>query len=405
MAGLITLEDIRVAQRRLAGVAVRTGLYRVDAARLKATGFAELPFELYVKAENEQPIGSFKLRGAYNRIAQLTAEELGRGVITYSSGNHAQGVAYAARALGAKAVIVMPDNAPANKIDATKALGAEVVLVGPASSERRAKAEEMAAAHGYAVIPPYDDPAIIAGQGTCGLEIVEQLGLVGRTDGSVEDGWEKGADGGGGSDASGSFASLRMTAITGDAAREGERTVGERIRGELTEGLGADVVILSPVSGGGLLGGISTAVKLACAEGRAEGASRRDGPRVQVWGAEPELAADAKESFETKTLVEWTAARTTRTISDGLRTQSLGVLNFEHILRYVDGIVTVSEEEIVAAMRAMLAATGLVAEPSGAVTLAAALFHHAELPTCEKMVAVLSGGNIEPGMFARVQIR
>src|SRR5271165_3837814 len=139
MAGLITLEDIRGAQRRLAGVVVRTGLHRVQPERLLAAGFAELPFELYLKAESEQPIGSFKLRGAYNRIAQLSAEELKRGVITYSSGNHAQGVAYAARALRAKAVIVMPDNAPTNKIDATRALGAEVVLVGPASSERKAK--------------------------------------------------------------------------------------------------------------------------------------------------------------------------------------------------------------------------------------------------------------------------
>ena len=145
--------------------------------------------------------------------------------------------------------------------------------------------------------------------------------------------------------------------------------------------------MLSPVSGGGLLSGIATAVKLGA-----------PGGNVQVWGAEPELAADAKESFDTKTLVEWTAAQTTRTISDGLRTQSLGRLNFEHIVRYVDGIVTVSEDEIVAAMRAMWVATGLVAEPSGAVTLAAALFHHGELPNCDRMVAVLSGGNIEPAL-------
>jgi threonine dehydratase len=254
-------------------------------------------------------------------------------VITYSSGNHAQGVAYAARALGAKAVIVMPENAPAVKIEATRALGAELVLVGPASSERMAKALELAAAHGYTVVPPYDDPAIIAGQGTCGLEILEQLG-----------------------------------------------------------GIDNGVVVLSPVSGGGLLSGIATAVKLAA-----------PGAGVQVWGAEPELAADAKESFDTKTLVEWTAAQTTRTISDGLRTQSLGLLNFEHILRYVDGIVTVSEEEILAAMRVMRTATGLVAEPSGAVTLAAALDHHAELPKCERLVAVLSGGNIEPGLRAELE--
>jgi threonine dehydratase len=341
MAQIITLDEIRQAQRRLAGVAVWTGLHRVSPERMRLSGLAELPFDLYIKAESEQPIGSFKLRGAYNRIAQLSKEELGRGVITYSSGNHAQGVAYAARALGARAVIVMPENAPEVKIEATKALGAEVVLVGPASSERRAKAEELARAHGYTIIPPYDDAAIIAGQGTCGLEILEQLGVIGPDVSKAP-----GADGGGG------------------------------------------VVVLSPVSGGGLLSGIAAAVKLA-APPQWEG-------RIEVWGAEPELAADAKESFDTRTLVEWPAEMTTRTRCDGLRTQSLGKLNFAHILRFVDGIVTVSEDEILRAMRAMLAATGMVAEPSGAVTLAAALFHHSELPRCQRLVAVLSGGNIEP---------
>lgn len=330
---LVSLDEIKAAQRRIAEVAVRTGLYRVAPERLREAGVAELPFALWIKAENEQPIGSFKLRGAYNCIAQLSAESLCRGVITYSSGNHAQGVAFAARALGTKAVIVMPDNAPAVKIEATKALGAEVVLVGAGSKERRAKAEEMATEFGYTIVPPYDDPAIIAGQATCGLEILEQLE-------------EAGAKG--------------------------------------------STVILSPVSGGGLLSGVASAVKLSGAT------------CVQVWGTEPELAADAKESFDTKTLVEWPAAKTTRTISDGLRTQSLGTLNFEHIVRFVDGILTVNEIEIVAAMRAMFDTTGLVAEPSGAVTLAAALFHHAELPPCEHMVAVLSGGNIEPEMRQRV---
>jgi len=341
MAQIITLDEIRQAQRRLAGVAVWTGLHRVSPERMRLSGLAELPFDLYIKAESEQPIGSFKLRGAYNRIAQLSKEELGRGVITYSSGNHAQGVAYAARALGARAVIVMPENAPEVKIEATKALGAEVVLVGPASSERRAKAEELARAHGYTIIPPYDDAAIIAGQGTCGLEILEQLGVIGP-----------------------------------DASKaSGANAAG-------------GVVVLSPVSGGGLLSGIASAVKLA--------APPQWERRIGVWGAEPELAADAKESFDTRTLVEWPAEMTTRTRCDGLRTQSLGKLNFAHILRFVDGIVTVSEDEILRAMRAMLAATGMVAEPSGAVTLAAALFHHSELPRCQRLVAVLSGGNIEP---------
>jgi threonine dehydratase len=334
MPTLVTLAEIQAAATRIAGVAVRTGLYPVDRTRLRAAGIEELPFELYIKAESEQPIGSFKLRGAYNRIAQLSADELARGVITYSSGNHAQGVAYAARVLGTKAVIVMPNNAPVVKQEATKALGAEIVLVGPASSERKAKAEELAAEFGYTIVPPYDDPAIIAGQGTCGLEILEQLG-------------------------------------------------------ELAGG----VVVLSPVSGGGLLSGIATAVKLGMPEGA----------RVQVWGAEPEVAADAKESFYTKTLVEWPAAKTTRTICDGLRTQSVGVRNFAHILKFVDGIVTVAEDEIRAAMRVMLVAVGLTAEPSGAATLAAALFHSQELPACEKMVAVLSGGNIEPELKGELE--
>jgi threonine dehydratase len=293
-------------------------------------GMPGLPYEVWVKCESAQPIGSFKLRGAFNMIAQLTPEALAKGVITYSSGNHAQGVAYGARALGAKAVIVMPDNAPAVKIEATRALGAEVVFVGPASSARKEKAEELAAEFGYSIIPPYDHPHIIAGQATCGLEIAQEMPDV-------------------------------------------------------------DLVI-SPVSGGGLLSGTATAVKL-CAEVGICNAS------VKVWGAEPELAADAKESFETGKLVEWPAALTSRTIGDGLRTQSLGELNFEHILRYVDGIVAVSEDEILEAMRVLLEHTELVPEPSGAVTTAAALFHANELPVAKKVVVVLSGGNIDPALL------
>jgi threo-3-hydroxy-L-aspartate ammonia-lyase len=156
------------------------------------------------------------------------------------------------------------------------------------------------------------------------------------------------------------------------------------------------VVILSPVSGGGLLSGIATAVKLAARDSNGE-------CRAQVWAVEPELAADATESFRTKKLVEWPAEKTTRTICDGLRTQSMGERNFAHVMRYVDGMVNVSEDEILRAMRIMLNATGLVAEPSGAVTFAAALFHYRELPPCERMVAVLSGGNIDPALKARLE--
>ena len=139
-----------------------------------------------------------------------------------------------------------------------------------------------------------------------------------------------------------------------------------------------------------MLSGVATAVKLAA-------------PQAKVWGAEPELAADAKESFETRTLVEWPAAKTTRTISDGLRTQSLGRLNFAHVLQFVDGIVTVSEDEILAAMRFLLRATKLVPEPSGAVTLAAALFHTDELSKAERVVVVLSGGNVDPALLEKLR--
>ncbi|HWZ52544.1 MAG TPA: threonine/serine dehydratase [Granulicella sp.] len=339
MSEFVTREEFLSAQQRIAGVAARTGLYRIPAEQLERAGLAAPGFELFVKAESEQPIGSFKLRGAYNKIAGVVerdASAAGRGFITYSSGNHAQGVAYAARAVGAKAVIVMPENAPVVKREATAALGAEIVLVGAASSDRRLKAEELEARHGYIMVPPYDDPAIIAGQGTCGLEILEQI-----------------------------------QEQTGEAAGEG-------------------LLVLSPVSGGGLLSGVATAIKVSSTG-------------VKVWGAEPELAGDTKESFETRTLVEWPAAKTTRTICDGLRTQSLGRLNFEHVLEYVDGIVTVKEEEILAAMRIFLRTTELVPEPSGAATLAAALFHAGELPAARRVVVVLSGGNVEPTLEARLR--
>src|SRR5271163_2624592 len=164
---MVTLDDIRAAQTLLRGIAVRTPLFEWTGATDQR--------KLFLKLENQQPIGAFKLRGAYNKVASLTDEERRRGVISYSSGNHAQGVAYAARALGVKAVIVMPNNAPAIKRLATAALGAEIVLVGPGSDERKTKAEELAAEHGYVIVPPYNDKHIIAGQGTMGLEILEDM--------------------------------------------------------------------------------------------------------------------------------------------------------------------------------------------------------------------------------------
>jgi len=310
---MITLADIHAAQQRIAGAVVRTPLVLLPQT--------ESPSEIYLKDESAQPIGSFKLRGAYNKIGQFSPEQLRRGVIAYSSGNHAQGVAWAARRLGAKAIIVMPATTPAIKREATAALGAEIILVGPASSERRLKAEALAAQHGYAIVPPYDDLEIIAGQATCGLEILEQLPTID--------------------------------------------------------------LVLAPVGGGGLLSGVATVIKLT-------------NPRIQIWGAEPALAADAKASFDTRSLVEWPATDAARTVADGLRTQSLGRLNLQHILAHVDGMLAVTEDEILNAMRLMLATTSIVPEPSGAVALAAALYHAHELPPAERVAVILSGGNLDP---------
>src|SRR5271157_3036417 len=169
---LVTLADIRAAAARISSIAIKTPLVEAAVPGLSGHGTGK---RIWLKAESLQPIGAFKMRGAANKILQLTPEEIRRGVITYSSGNHAQGVAYVAREVGAKAVIVMPSNAPAIKRAATLALGAEIVDVGVASSERLAKSDELVRKHCYVVIPPYDDEQIIAGQATCGLEIIEAL--------------------------------------------------------------------------------------------------------------------------------------------------------------------------------------------------------------------------------------
>jgi len=221
----------------------------------------------------------------------------------------------------------MPRGAPAIKIEATKALGAEIVPVGPTSGERQARAEELAAQYGYVIIPPFNDEKIIAGQGTVGPEIVEDL---------------------------------------------------------------PDVdLVLVPVGGGGLVSGVATAVKLLR-------------PQTKVVGVEPELAADAQASLRAGKIVAWSGEQVGRTLADGLRTQHIGEINFEHIRRYVDDIVTVSEDEIREAMRRLALGARLVAEPSGAVTSAAFFFHSDELPRAEKAVAIISGGSVEARLLASV---
>jgi len=314
---MVTLSDIRAARARLQGITVHTPLVQFPLC-------AEDPRRLFLKTENQQPIGAFKLRGAYNKISQLSEKERRRGVITYSSGNHAQGVAYAARALGVKAVIVMPAAAPVIKREKTAALGAELVLVGPTGVERQLKAEELAAQHGYVIIPPYNDEQIIAGQGTMGLEILEDLPEV--------------------------------------------------------------EMVLAPVGGGGMISGVSTAIKSLK-------------PSVKVIGVEPELAADARATLRAGHIVEFPAAQVTRTIADGLRAQCVGDIPFEHIRRYVDDIITVTEDEILRATRYLSANPATLAEPSGAVSTAGFIFHAAELPHANLAVAIISGGNVDPELL------
>jgi threonine dehydratase len=316
-APLVTIDDIRAAATGLRGIAVRTPL----------VPFGPPEAGHWLKAESLQPIGAFKLRGAYHAVSGLPPGALARGVITYSSGNHAQGVARAARLLGAPAVVVMPSDAPQLKRDRVAADGAEIVTVGTASEERQQVAESIAADRGLAIIPPYDDDRIIAGQGTVGLEIAEDLPHV--------------------------------------------------------------ALVLVPIGGGGLASGVATAIKALV-------------PGARVIGVEPELAADAQASLRAGEIVRWDAADVSRTIADGTRTQALGRRTFRHLRAYLDGVVTVSEAEIAAGVRLAAERSRLVAEPSGALGVAALAFHVAELGldgTTGPVVAVVSGGNVDPARY------
>ncbi|SCL16914.1 threonine dehydratase [Micromonospora rhizosphaerae] len=310
--GLVSLADIRAAAVDIAGVVTRTPLMPTpwDAA-------------LWLKPESLQPVGSFKLRGATHAVARLDPAVRLRGVVTHSSGNHGQALAYAARAAGVPCTVVVPEGAPRVKVDRIRALGAEVVLVPPA--RRLAEAERIVAGTGATLVPPFDDRRIIAGQGTVGLEIVEDLP-------DVE-------------------------------------------------------VVLVPVGGGGLSSGVATAVK-----------GLR--PSTAVIGVEPLLAADARESLAVGEVVVWDVERTYRTSADGLRTH-LSALTLAHLRERLDGIVTVTEEEIGAAMGRLVRDARLVVEPSAAVAVAARLFRSADLPS-GRTVAVVTGGNVDPTLLAQV---
>ena len=317
---MITLDDIRAARKRLDGVAVNTGLVPWSDSTEGE--------QWYFKPEGLQPIGAFKLRGGYNKIASLSVEERARGIIAFSSGNHAQGVAYAARSLGIRAVIVMPARAPEIKRQKTEAMGAEVVLLSEGGEEEwRAHAEALAEDQGLVMIPPFNDEMIIAGNGTCGLEILDEV---------------------------------------------------------------PDVdMVLVPIGGGGLISGVGAALKM----------SR---PEIEVIGVEPELANDAQLSLRQGELVALPIEQTKQTAADGMRATQLGDITFRYMREYVDDIITVSEDEIRAAVRTMALDSRLVVEPSGAVSVAALLNRRGELPAAKKIVAVISGGNIDPQLLADI---
>ena len=349
MTGLVTLDEIRAAAERLDGAIVRTPLVPFAAGAALAGGRT-----LLVKPESLQPTGAFKLRGAYNAVCAVTRDlnscAKPDGVVAHSSGNHGFAVGYAARLLGIRAAIVVPENAPAVKTEAIAATGAELVRVEPTLAARIAATEEIARVRGYHPVPPFDSRDVIAGQGTIGLEIAADFAS-GRTGGMPYP---------------------------------------------------SPAAVLVPVSGGGLISGIATAVKALL-------------PGTRIIGVEPELAADARDSLRAGARVAWTPAQTSRTRADALRVEQVGELTFPHIQAYVDDIVTVSEDEMLDAIRRLALQARLIAEPGGAAAVAAALYRTpAELglpgqpgvtTTGESpapLVAVLSGGNIDPTLLAEI---
>jgi threonine dehydratase len=292
--------------------------------RFKNTPAIRWEGETWLKLENVQSAGSFKIRGAWTKLSRLSAEDRARGVIAYSSGNHGIAVAHAARLCGAGATVVVPGNAPGPKTRAIRLEGAELVTCGEGSGERRLMAEAIARDTGRVLIPPYDDADVIAGQGTIGLELLSQVRQV------------------------------------------------------------SSVVV--PIGGGGLISGIAAAIKAVR-------------PAVRVIGVEPELAADAREALASRHPVEWPAEKVCQTIADGVRTQSLGSLNFAHVISLVDEIVTVSDEDILDAAAALSASRRLIVEPAGAV--AAAAVRNGSVGGTGAVV-VLSGGNVGVDVLRRM---
>ena len=315
---MVTLDKIYHAAFVLKQVARRTDM--IHAPKLSQD------CELYLKTENLQLTGSFKLRGAYYKISQLSEEQRAAGIIACSAGNHAQGVALAASRMGVKSVICMPDGAPISKVESTKALGAEVCLVKGAYDDAYAHACRLQQETGSTFIHPFNDDEVIAGQGTIGLEILDQL---------------------------------------------------------------ADVdAVICPIGGGGLISGVAYAIKTL-------------NPNVKVYGVQAENAPSMAESVKQGEAI---TLDTVQTFADGIAVKHPGDVTFEMVQRYVDQVVTVSEDEIAAAILALIEKQKLIAEGAGAVSVAAAMFHKLPIEG-KKVVCIVSGGNIDVNILSRVITR
>ena len=317
----LTLKDIQAAALRLKGNAVRTPL-------LSNPELNELlGAEVFIKTENLQRIGAFKFRGAFNRLSQFDGQQRRHGAVAFSSGNHAQGVALAAKILGMPVTIVMPEDAPAVKIDGTRALGAEIRFYDRWSESREQIAADIAARTGKVVVPAYDDPDVMAGQGTCGLECIEQLQEI-------------------------------------DKVPE---------------------FILCPVGGGGLIAGVSTAARSLV-------------PAVRIVGVEPEKFDDHLRSKAMGSRQKIEGAP--HSICDALLAPAPGNLTWSVNQHTVDQFVSVSDQQVEEAMRFAFRYLKLVVEPGGAVGLAALLCRRVVADN-KRIVVIISGGNVDPKLFAR----
>ena len=310
---LPTLDDIRAASERIKGIATKTPLVESPALSKK---FGR---RIYLKLECFQPIRVFKIRGAYNKISQLSV----KNIVAVSSGNHGMAVAYCSRLLGKKCTVILPETAVKEKVDTIIEYGAEAIKYGKYTTDRDTKAREIIAQTGATLVHPFNDPDIIAGQGTCGLEIVDQL-------------------------------------------------------------KDFDSVIV-PVGGGGLISGISIAIKSSK-------------PNARVYGVEPSGASKLQAALKAGKVVTFESPKS---IADGLIPAAVGDLTLQACRRYVDGVYSVSDDEILSAMKLLIRETHIFPEPSGAASAAVLLANRDLEKLGEKIVLVISGGNVSLDLLAK----